>query len=102
MIKLGIFNSRMKDFYDVYILLNNNQINEERLKDAIFQTFKNRKTDFTKDHELFTENFHQNPTRQLMWKAFLKKMQITDDLNFPFVIKKILNRLQPIYLFFAN
>jgi len=102
MIKLGVFNSRMKDFYDVYILLNNNQINEERLKEAIFQTFKNRKTDFTKDHELFTENFHQNPNRQLMWNTFLRKMKIPEDLNFPFVINTILNRLQPIYLFYAK
>jgi len=102
MIKLGVFNSRMKDFYDVYILLKNNQIGDERLKEAIFQTFKNRKTNFTKDHELFIDNFHQNPTRQIMWNAFLRKMNIDENLNFPFVVKTILNRLQPIYLLFAN
>jgi len=102
MIRLGVFNSRMKDFYDVYILLNNNQINDEKLKDAIFQTFKNRKTDFTKDHELFTENFYQNQNRQLLWNSFLRKMKISDDLNFPFVIETINNRLQPIYLFYPG
>ena len=102
MIRLGVFNSRMKDFYDVYILLKNKQINEETLQEAIFQTFKNRKTDFTKNHELFTENFHQNPSRQLMWNAFLRKMKITEDLNFPFVIKTILNKLQPVYLHLAT
>ena len=102
MIKLGVFNSRMKDFYDVYILLKNSQIEDEQLKEAILKTFKNRNTDFAKEHGLFSEKFHQDPTRQVMWNAFLRKMNITEDLDFPIVIKTILSRLKPIYLIYQG
>jgi len=97
MITLGTFNSRMKDFYDVYILLKNNDIKDMNLKEAILQTFKNRKTDFVKEHELFSENFHLNQNRQMLWSAFLHKMKITENLDFSFVINNIMQRLYPIY-----
>ncbi|MCL2074731.1 MAG: nucleotidyl transferase AbiEii/AbiGii toxin family protein [Marinilabiliaceae bacterium] len=97
MITRGIFNSRMKDFYDVYILLKENQINDENLRAAIMQTFMNRKTGFEESHPLFNETFRVAPSRQIMWKAFLRKMKVYDALEFPFVVKTILERLQPIY-----
>ena len=102
MIEHGIFNSRMKDFYDVYILLKNNVINNENLQESILQTFRHRNTDFTENHQLFTSAFHENPNRQTMWKAFLRKMKISDDLEFPLVVKTILERLQPIYNELSN
>ena len=102
MITLGTFNSRMKDFYDVYILLKNNDVRDVYLKEAILQTFKNRETDFVKEHELFAENFHLNQNRQTMWTAFLRKMKITEDLSFSFVIKNILQRLYPIHTELSN
>jgi predicted nucleotidyltransferase component of viral defense system len=97
MIVLGNFNSRMKDFYDVYILLKNNEINNTNLQEAILQTFRNRETNFTEDHELFTSHFYEDASRQTMWKAFLRKMKISEDLEFPLIVKTILERLHPIY-----
>jgi len=96
MIYLGDFNSRMKDFYDVYVLLNNNKIEDRALQEAILQTFKQRGTLFVADHSLFSEVFANNPNRIFQWKHFLKKIK-APDLDFPFVVKTILNRLQPIY-----
>jgi len=100
MIALGTFNSRMKDFFDVYILLNHNDINNINLKEAIYQTFKNRNTDFVKEHELFSENFCKN--RQVLWNAFLRKMKISDNMAFETVLKSILERLYPIYCELSN
>ena len=97
MIVLGTFNSRMKDFYDVYILLKNNEINNVNLQEAIFQTFKNRQTDFTDNHTLFTSNFYEDLNRQIIWKAFLHKMKIPENLEFSYIVKNILERLQPMY-----
>jgi predicted nucleotidyltransferase component of viral defense system len=97
MFTLGTLNSRMKDFYDVYILLKNNKIENANLQDSISQTFKNRNTDFTDDHEIFSTLFYENKNRQAMWKAFLRKMKIFENLEFPSVVKTILERLQPIY-----
>ena len=97
MIEHGIFNSRMKDFYDVHILLKNNKIDNDLLQQSILQTFKNRNTIFDANHPLFTESFREDQNRQIRWKAFLRKMKISENLEFPFVVKFIIERLQPIY-----
>ena len=102
MITLGTFNSRMKDFYDVYILLKNNDVRDIHLKAAILQTFNNRKTDFAKEHELFSESFHLNQNRQTLWLAFLSKMKITENLEFTFVVNNIMKRLYPIHTELSN
>jgi predicted nucleotidyltransferase component of viral defense system len=97
MITLGNMNSRMKDFYDIYILLNINNIDEASLREAVFRTFRHRNTDFINEHVLFTESFYENTNRKIMWQAFLRKMRISDDLDFSYVIQKITERLFPIY-----
>jgi len=97
MIVLGSFNSRMKDFYDAYILLKNNEINNANLREAILQTFKNRETEFTDNPELFTTSFFEDKNRKIMWKAFLRKTKVSEELDFSSIVKNILERLQPIY-----
>jgi len=97
MIEHGIFNSRMKDFYDVYMLLKNSTINNSDLQEAIFQTFKNRNVVFEDTPPLFSDSFYEDPNLQARWKAFLRKIKISGDLNFSYVVKTILMRLQPIF-----
>ena len=96
MIDLAESNSRMKDFYDVYILLKNNEIDNVNLQEAILQTFKRRNTIFTENHPLFSEDFVKDPSRIFRWKHFLKKIN-APDWEFPHIVKNILERLQPIY-----
>jgi len=101
MIALGVFNSRMKDFYDIYILLRNNAIEDSLLQEAITQTFKQRDTHYVENHELFSDSFYEDSKRILMWNAFLKKMKIRDNLNFKMVVNEITIRLKPFYKFDA-
>jgi len=74
MISLAAQNSRMKDFYDVYGLLERRNIREDVLSEAIQNTFSQRKTPFQKNHVVFTEEFAKNTKRQEEWKSFLRKM----------------------------
>ena len=74
MIVLAQLNSRMKDFYDVYTIIQSLQFNNGTLKLAIIQTFENRNTDLNLDSVVFTEDFYQNQQRQSMWYAYLKKI----------------------------
>lgn len=97
MIQLGGFNSRMKDFYDIYTLLNNNDIDNGNLKEAILQTFKNRNTGFVKNHELFADSFHENQNRRKIWQSFLRKANVDGSLEFAHVTKRIFETLQPVY-----
>jgi len=97
MITLGDFNSRMKDFYDVYLLLKNKEINNNHLQEAIWQTFKQRGVVFEDNHRLFSQSFRDDPKRQIMWKAFLRKANVSEDLEFPYVVKSIVEHLQSFY-----
>jgi predicted nucleotidyltransferase component of viral defense system len=93
MIKKEILNSRMKDFYDVYILLDA-KINNKTLKEAIKNTFDNRKTELPKTPFVFTEEFYNDANKQIQWKAFLKKNKI-DNISDKFkdIVIAIKNKL---------
>lgn len=96
MIFLADFNSRMKDFYDVYTILKSGKYNLEILKKAVKVTFANRKTELSPKHTLFTYDFVQDPQRNKMWKAFLRKINIHEDIEFSEIMKTISDNLLPI------
>ena len=80
MVALGNANSRMKDFYDVWIYSNHLDFNTETLLKAIDATFKNRKTPVpAEEFEALTTNFVGGHRAQ--WNAFVKKLgegELTD------------------------
>ena len=96
MVVLSVVNSRMKDFYDIYTLLNRNRFDGERLKLAVFETLKRRNTSLAKDIVIFEPSFSEDLKRDAMWKAFLKKINVSD-LPFSEVMKEITAFLKPIY-----
>ena len=96
MIALSGINSRMKDFYDVYHLLQTIEISEDNLNQAIEITFKNRNTILNRDHSIFTEDFRNDPNRLTMWKAYLKKIKKPNEITFQEVMQTIRDRLMPL------
>lgn len=98
MIVLATLNSRMKDFYDVYILLNKHKIDFTILKDAINHTFTARETIVNNKHTLFTNEFKNDPKRIQMWKGFLKKMHTKEKISFQTVMQTITEQLKPMLL----
>ena len=77
MIKLGILNSRMKDFYDVWLMTRQFNFEGERLMAAIKATFENRKTPLPSGKPLFAAGIYADESVQAtMWKTFLKKNPI--------------------------
>lgn len=95
MIDLAESNSRLKDFYDVYQLLSQKRFNEETLKNAIAQTFKNRRTVLRASHPLFKEQFATDTTRNERWTAFLSRTKIKDSPSFEVVMETIRQYLAP-------
>jgi predicted nucleotidyltransferase component of viral defense system len=74
MVVLGIANSRMKDFYDLYILARDFTFDGSTLTRAIKATFKRRKTEIL--HELplaLKEEFGRDDMKSVQWKAFVRK-----------------------------
>ncbi len=87
-------NSRMKDFFDVYQLFTNHEIDKELLAEAIVGTFKNRNTPYRENLALFTDKFATDATRNIWWKAFLKKIRWKEQIDFSVVMKCIKENLQ--------
>lgn len=94
-VELGYGNSRYKDFYDIYILLNTYDFNGEILKQAIFATFENRQTTLL-DIAAFEEDFNTDPVRQLRWTSFIKKKKAMQKIDFENLIQDIKSFLVPI------
>lgn len=78
MFKLGILNSRMKDFYDVWLMTRMLDFKGEDLVNAIQKTFKNRKTDIIARPPIFDANFCNDKNKQTQWKAFITKSKLTN------------------------
>ena len=95
MIDRGTINSRMKDFFDVYMILKGDKVDNELLKEAVVEVFANRGTELDADHVVFSDDFAQNEMRQAMWKTYLKRIKYKDELPFEEVMGVVKERLQP-------
>ena len=74
MVNRGHINSRMKDFYDIWLLSELFDFNYTTLHRAICNTFKNRHVPIPREcPECFTEEFYNDPLKALQWKAFIQK-----------------------------
>lgn len=74
MVKLGIANSRMKDFYDLCLLSRMFEFEQIQFSEAIKSTFERRKTSFpTKPPIALTEEFWSDLSKQSQWHGFVKK-----------------------------
>ena len=98
MIDLAEINTRMKDFYDVYHLLENHPVNSDILEQAIRQTFERRGTPAPQNHSLFQPAFYLDEARNKLWKAWKRKALLDMELEFSQVMRVIGERLKPIYL----
>ena len=73
MVKLGVLNSRMKDFYDIWLLSRQFDFDGAKLAEAIRLTFERRGTALPAEIDAFTEHFVE--AKQTHWAAFRKRLQ---------------------------
>jgi predicted nucleotidyltransferase component of viral defense system len=74
MTSLGVTNSRMKDYYDVYRLASSLAFDGAMLARAIRATFERRKTPFPEAEPLaLAPGFLSAPERQAQWRALLRR-----------------------------
>lgn len=77
MVKLGLLNSRMKDFYDIWLMMRQFDFDGAKLTEALKRTFDHRKTTLPTHKPLFAEEIYDMKSdRQILWKSFLKKGDI--------------------------
>lgn len=77
MVMLGLANSRMKDFYDVWILSRSYAFDDDRLPRAIAATFERRGTAIPSEAPLaLTQAFVFDSGKQRQWAAFVRDLAI--------------------------
>ena len=77
MVALGRANSRMKDFYDVWLLSQSFPFDDARLARAIAATFKRRGSAIpVKLPDALTSAFAEDTQKQLQWRAFVENVAV--------------------------
>jgi len=75
MVNLGIANSRMKDFYDLWSLCRDFSFDGSVLSEAVQKTFARRQTELPGDRPplAFTAEFYQDENKKKQWGGFCDK-----------------------------
>ena len=88
----GILNTRMRDFYDIRMLLDTyeDKVNKAVLKDAFAATCKKRGTDHLQEQaEEIIKVIEANEQLQVLWRAYQKKYSYAADIDYASVISGV-------------
>lgn len=88
----GILNTRMRDFYDIRMLLDTyeDKVNKAVLKDAFAATCKKRGTDHLQEQaEEIIKIIEANEQLQVLWRAYEKKYSYAADIDYASVISGV-------------
>ena len=83
-LRRGKYNSRMKDYYDIYFFLTKlkNEINVIVLKDAIDNTFTKRQSfEFLKDYNKIIKLIIDSDRIKSLWNSYSKKNSYAKDIK---------------------
>lgn len=74
---LGLANTRMKDYFDLWVLLNDTTLDPLELRQATKATFERRKMPLPTTVPIgLSDSFASDVTKQTQWNAFLKRNQL--------------------------
>lgn len=77
--KLGLLNSRMKDYYDLALLSRMYSFEGENLIAAIVATFGHRGTSVEAEPIGLTKPFYSDPARAIQWRAFVRRSRFIEE-----------------------
>jgi hypothetical protein len=70
--------AQMKDYFDLWLLSRQPELNKVTLRTAIERTFKNRNMEIDKAPIGLSSGFGNDLTKQIQWTAFLKRSNLTE------------------------
>lgn len=91
-IKRGVLSTRIRDYYDVYMLMNtqSKNIDKEVLKDAIVLTAKHRNTaEEIKEWKKVINQIESNSELQRQWKTYQKNNFYAEDIKYLELIESL-------------
>jgi hypothetical protein len=94
---LGMANTRMKDYFDLWVLLTEETLDTAELHRAVQATFARRRLDIPEATPVgLSDAFAQDATKQKQWTAFLKKNRL-QPLDLVQVVGLLLNEFQRLH-----
>lgn len=98
-VSIGLANSRMKDFYDLWLMAETFEFDGALLQEAVRTTFERRRTALPSEPPAgLQDDFASDPDRVAMWSAFLRRLEIEDAPGLDEVIVRLRNFLMPLAL----
>lgn len=97
-IKRNITTTRLRDFYDIYMIfkLKNDKINVNNLKQAIWETAKNRNsTEEILESKEILEDIKNDEYLNKQWNIYKKENKYVDNIQFSEILK-LLNKIADI------
>lgn len=96
LVALGIANTRMKDFYDLWMLARSFDFEGDRLARAIAATFERRRMPVPETSPLaLTADFHGDEAKQTQWRAFLGKGAVVETESLQNVVELVASFVLP-------
>jgi predicted nucleotidyltransferase component of viral defense system len=93
---LGMTNSRLKDYFDLWVLLDRESLNIQTLAQAIAATFSRRGLALPENLPVgLTDEFSEDDSRRALWRTFLKKNNL-DSLPLDAIVGKLRQTLDPV------
>ena len=97
MVRFGAVNSRVKDFFDIWLLCRQFDFDGQTVGRAVEATFSQRGTEIPPTPIAFTSSFAEDPDKIGLWRAFLRRNQLTETpTEFPELVVGIATFLTPI------
>lgn len=98
-VRHGELNTRLKDFFDIWMLSRNYDFESSVLAKAIKNVFKSRNRAISEHSVAFTSTFAQDKDRQKQWTSFIKKRSIHGaPAEFSIVAYQVTQFIRPLLL----
>jgi hypothetical protein len=95
-VSFGMVNSRLKDYFDLQVLLVREELDEQVLAEAVRRTFAVRSTPLPQQVPLgLSSEFGEDPDKQAQWRAFLQRNELAE-VPLPAVVSQIREGLVPV------
>jgi predicted nucleotidyltransferase component of viral defense system len=96
LVTLGILNSRMKDYFDIWTLRRQLDFDGETLSNAIGKTFLKRGTTIVPEPVGLTLGFAADPAKDAQWRGFVRKSRLDVSADLSEVVFDLARFLHPV------
>lgn len=91
-LRRGIYNSRMKDFYDIYLFINKlvDDINYNNLRLAMKNTFEKRESlSYLEDYKYILSDISKNERLLSLWNKYISKNKYALGIDFKDIVSSL-------------